>query len=90
MLGAVAPLFATLGCVAVVVAVVVVVTKAIRWAGMGGWPGPSPGSGACWTFLLARPLTTGGTLENMTFWVAVGLVPLAIGLAMQALVRRQG
>jgi hypothetical protein len=35
-----------------------------------------------WTFLIARQFTSGGTLDNSTLWLAVGVFPLVIGLAL--------
>jgi hypothetical protein len=40
------------------------------------------GFGGFWLFLLARQFSSGATLDNSTFWIAVGVVPLTIGLAL--------
>lgn len=37
------------------------------------------GFGALWSLLMARQFATGGTLDNASFWTAVGVVPLALG-----------
>jgi hypothetical protein len=43
------------------------------------------GFGAFWTFLMARQFGSGGTLGGgSTFWLALGIVPMAIGLVLLA------
>ncbi len=54
------------------------------------------GFGCLWLFLLARQSATGGTLDDASFWTAVGVVPLVIGCvllvigAIQALRKMDG
>lgn len=40
------------------------------------------GFGGLWSLLMARQFATGGTLDNVGFWTAVGIVPLVIGSAL--------
>ncbi len=40
------------------------------------------GFGALSTFQMARQFASGGTLYSATFWLALGIVPLAIGLVL--------
>jgi hypothetical protein len=47
------------------------------------------GFGGLWTYLEVRVFTSGGMQDNGTFWLAVGLVPLVIGLTVLALVARR-
>lgn len=50
------------------------------------------GFGAFWLFLMARALADDGGMEGAAFWVAVGAVPLGIGLGLLllTLARRRG
>lgn len=43
------------------------------------------GFGGLWSFAMARQFATGGTLDNAQFWIAVGIVPLAVGIALLAI-----
>jgi hypothetical protein len=40
--------------------------------------------GALWIFLISAESSSGGTLDNANFWLAVGLLPLALGLILLA------
>jgi hypothetical protein len=42
------------------------------------------GFGGAWSLLLARQFASGGRLEGAPFWVAVGVVPLALGCVLTA------
>jgi hypothetical protein len=53
-----------------------------RWAAVAG---SLLGFGAGWTLLVALQLGRGGTSGNDPFWLAVGLVPLVLGLAVTVL-----
>jgi hypothetical protein len=44
------------------------------------------GFGVIWLVLLARQAVTGGSLDNAEAWVAVGAIPLAIGILALAVV----
>jgi hypothetical protein len=43
------------------------------------------GFGSIWLLLLARQSATGGTLDDASFWTAVGVVPLVIGCVLLAI-----
>jgi hypothetical protein len=52
---------------------------------MGALSGPLTGRdltgfGAFWLLVMARALADGGGMDDAAFWVAVGAVPLGIGL----------
>ena len=47
------------------------------------------GFGGLWTYLLVRVFTSRGIQEDGTFWLAVGLVPLVVGLTVLAFVARR-
>jgi hypothetical protein len=42
------------------------------------------GFGGTWSLLMGFQLASGGRLENADLWLAVGIVPLIIGLALGA------
>ena len=48
-----------------------------RWAAVAG---SLVGFGAGWTALVALQLSRGGTSDKDLMWLAVGVVPLAVGL----------
>jgi hypothetical protein len=54
----------------------------VRGAHLVALSGLLTGFGGFWTFLMARQFASGGTLDNSTSWLAVGIVPLATGLAL--------
>ena len=85
LFGVVAPLFTSLGLLIAILAIGTIVAIAVRHAGLIGFSGVLTGFGACWTVLVLRIPATGGSLENLAFWLAIGLVPLIIGLAVLAL-----
>jgi hypothetical protein len=49
-----------------------------RWAAVAG---SLVGFGAAWSLLIGLQLGRGGASDNDPLWVAVGVVPLVIGLA---------
>ena len=48
------------------------------------------GVGGLWSYLIVQVFTTGGNQDNGTFWLVVGLVPLALGLTLLEFVVRRG
>jgi hypothetical protein len=48
------------------------------------------GFGGLWTYLMVGVFTSGGKQDNGTFWLAVGAVPLSVGLVLLAFAARQG
>jgi len=71
------------GVGAILFVVAVLIVRRERFA---AWSGLLLGFGATWLAVLARQATSGGHLEDSTPWLALGIVPLAVGLLM-ALVR---
>lgn len=67
--------------VAVAVALFIV-PLARRPGGLAGVSGELTAFGALWFVLMARESASGGTLDNATFWAAVGVVPLLIGVGL--------
>ena len=67
--------------VAVAVALFIV-PLARRPGGLAAVSGELTAFGALWFALIARESASGGTLDNATFWAAVGAVPLLIGVAL--------
>jgi hypothetical protein len=84
--GAVATLMTSLGLLAALLFLVLAVPLVVRGAHLVALSGLLTGFGGFWTFLMARQASSGGTLDNSTFWLAVGIVPLATGLALLVLV----
>src|SRR5664280_181681 len=67
--------------VAVIVALFIV-PLARRPGGLAAVSGELTAFGALWFALIAQESAAGGTLDNATFWAAVGVVPLLIGVAL--------
>jgi len=44
------------------------------------------GFGGSWLFMMERQFASGGRLDDADFWLAVGIVPLGIGIALAAAV----
>jgi len=82
VLGAAATLMTSFGLLAALLFLLLAVPLVVRGAHLVALSGLLTGFGAFWTFLMARQFASGGTLDNSTFWLAVGIVPLAIGLAL--------
>ena len=66
----------TIGYALLIVAVVLLRPKLNALAGL------LTGFGGFWLFMMSRQLASGGELDNLSFWLAVGAVPLAVGLAL--------
>lgn len=83
-------LFGIGGVILVVVLLAVAVWVASRSDFLSALSGLLSGFGATWLLLLGRQGATGGQLDDPGIWVAVGIVPLAIGVLLGAirLVRR--
>lgn len=65
---------------AALLALVLAVALVVRGAHLVALSGLLTGFGALWTFLLVLQFASGSTLDNSTFWLSVGFVPLAVGL----------
>jgi hypothetical protein len=59
-----------------------VVPLARRPGGLAAVSGELTAFGALWFVLIAQESASGGTLDNATFWAAVGVVPLLVGVAL--------
>lgn len=90
VLGAVATLMTSFGPLVALLFLGLAVPLVVRGAHLVALSGLFTGFGASWTFLMARQLTSGGTLDNATSWLAVGVVPLVIGLALLVFVALRG
>jgi hypothetical protein len=62
-----------------VVAVVLFATRLSALAGV------FTGFGLFWLVMMGWQLASGGELDNLPFWVGVGLVPLVLGLVLTTL-----
>ena len=95
VLGAAATLMTSFGLLAAILFMLLAIPLIIRGDRLVALSGVLTGFGGFWLFLMARQSASGGTLDNATLWIAVGVVPLAIGLMLlvgivaRALVARQ-
>jgi hypothetical protein len=87
VLGAVATLMTSFGLTAALVFLLLAVPLILRGDRVVALSGLLTGFGAFWTFLVARQLASGATTDNAAFWLAVGVVPLALGCALIVLPR---
>lgn len=58
----------------------------LRPVGPAALSGLLTGFGWLWLLLLALQAASGGTTDNLGFWVLVGAVPLVLGLGMLAII----
>ena len=86
VLGAAATLMTSFGLLAALLFLLLSVPLVVRGAHLVALSGLLTRFGGFWTFLLARQSASGGTVDNSIFWLAVGIVPLAIGLALLVVV----
>ena len=89
VLGAVATVMTVFGPLAAFLTLLIAVPVIVRRPHLVALSGLLTGFGGVWTYLLVRVFNSGGIQDNGTFWLAVGLVPLVIGLTMLALVARR-
>jgi hypothetical protein len=83
--GATASLTTSLGLLALLLYMLATTPLIFRW-GLVALSGLLTGFGAFWLFLMARSLADGGKMDSAAFWVAVGAVPLGVGLALLLLI----
>jgi hypothetical protein len=88
--GAAATVVTSFGPFFAVLFLLMVLPLVVRGDSLVGLSGLFTGFGACWTFLLARQDSSGGTLDNADFWSAVGVVPLVIGAALLLVIAGRG
>ena len=86
VLGAASSLMTSFGLLAPLLFLALAAPLVVRGAHLVALSGLLTGFGGFWTLLMARQSSSGGTLDNSTFWLAVGIVPLATGLALLGLV----
>jgi hypothetical protein len=86
VLGAAAAVMTSFGLLAALLFLVLAIPLVVRGAHLVALSGLLTGFGGFWTFLMARESSSGGTLDNSTSCLAVGIVPLATGLALLVLV----
>ena len=72
-------LFGIGGVILVVVLLVLAVRVAIRGDAMSALSGMLVGFGSTWLALMARQASTGGYLDDPRSWMALGIVPVALG-----------
>jgi hypothetical protein len=72
-------LFGIGGVILVVVLLVLAVRVAIRGDTMSALSGLLVGFGTTWLALMARQAATGGRLDDAGPWLALGIVPVALG-----------
>jgi hypothetical protein len=82
MLGILTVLAAVFALTAAIVVGLLVIPLARKPGGPAAVSGLLTGFGALWLLLMVAESSSGGQLDNATFWAAVGAVPLAIGLAL--------
>ena len=90
VLGGVATVMTVFGPLAAFLTLVLAIPVIVRRPHLVALSGLLTGFGGVWTFLLVRIFTSGGIQENGTLWLAVGLVPLTIGLGLLAFAARHG
>jgi len=80
--------FGTVGALLLLLLAITVVSRTSHH--LAALSGILTGIGGLWTYLLVQIFATGGNQDNGTFWLAVGAVPLAVGLVLLAFVIRRG
>jgi hypothetical protein len=89
VLGGVATVMTVFGPLAAFLTLLLSVPVIVRRPHLVAVSGLLTGFGGVWTYSLVRVFTSGGIQDNGTFWLAVGLVPLASGLVLLAFIARQ-
>ena len=90
VLGGVATVMTVFGPVAAFLTLLLAIPVIVRRPHLVALSGLLTGFGGVWTYLLVRVFNSGGIQDNGTFWLAVGLVPLTIGLGLLAFAARHG
>ena len=80
--------FGTVGALLMLLLAIAVVGRSPRH--LAALSGLLTGVGGLWSYLIVQIFTTGGNQDNGMFWLVVGLVPLAVGLALLVFVVRRG
>ena len=83
-LGAISVLFVSLGVFIWLVAIAGCLAIAVQRARLLRASGVATGFGWFWTLLQSAELLSGSWLDNAIGWLAVGLIPFAMGLALLA------
>lgn len=82
VLGLAASLLVGVGGIVAFVFVLLAVPLVLRGARLVALSGLLTGFGGSWLFWMGRQFASGGRLDNADFWLAVGIVPLGIGVAL--------
>jgi hypothetical protein len=82
VLGLAASLLVGVGGVLGFVFVVLAGALVLRGARLVALSGLLTGFGGSWLFMMERQFASGGRLDNADFWLAIGTVPLVIGVAL--------
>jgi hypothetical protein len=83
-LGIATVLASALGLMTAIAVALLVIPLARKSGGLAAVSGLLTGFGALWLVLIVRESSSGGALDSPSFWAAVGLVPLAFGVALVA------
>ena len=83
--GCTAMFLTVLGPLAMLLAVLIGSPLLLREPRVLAISGLLTGFGGLWTLLLVRLLLSGASQDNAAFWLAVGVVPLAVGLGVLGL-----
>ena len=89
VLGGVATVMTVFGPLGAVITLLLAIPVIVRRPHLVALSGLLTGFGGLWTYLLVRVFTSRGIQEDGTFWLAVGLVPLVVGLTVLAFVARR-
>ena len=84
LVGVVAVVASALGMLGALLALLLAIPLIRRSEGRFALSGLLTGFGALWLILMEREFASGGVLDGAPFWVAVGVLPLVIGLGLLA------
>jgi hypothetical protein len=73
------------GAIVVVILLVLALRLALRGDPLAASSGLFVGFGVTWLGLMARQAATGGWLDDAGPWLALGIIPLAVGVMLGAL-----
>jgi hypothetical protein len=82
VLGAAGSLIVGVGGLVGMTFLVLALPLLVRGSRLVALSGLLTGFGAFWLFMMGRQFLSGGRLDNSSFWITLGVVPLAIGLAL--------
>ena len=82
VLGAAASLIMGIGGLAGGIFLLLALPLVVRGTRLVALSGLLTGFGAFWLVMMGRQFSSGGSLDNSPLWLAVGIVPLVIGLVL--------